>query len=78
MYLQQGPPIAENETTTHRTHRTHNVESNRCVCLSGTRFASFMRLLLNDLVGPSQIFEALPTWQIGHLVQQNLVRFKIV
>jgi hypothetical protein len=23
MYLQRGPPIAENETTTHRTHRTH-------------------------------------------------------
>jgi hypothetical protein len=22
MHLQQGPPIAENETTTHRTHRT--------------------------------------------------------
>ncbi len=23
MYLQRGPPIAENESTTHRTHRTH-------------------------------------------------------
>jgi hypothetical protein len=23
MYLERGPPIAENETTTHRTHRTH-------------------------------------------------------
>ena len=25
MYLQRGPPIAENETTTHRTHRTHRL-----------------------------------------------------
>ncbi len=24
--LQQGPPIAENETTTHRTHRTHRTQ----------------------------------------------------
>ena len=23
MYLQRGPPTAENKTTTHRTHRTH-------------------------------------------------------
>jgi hypothetical protein len=23
MYLQRGPPIAENNSTTHRTHRTH-------------------------------------------------------
>ena len=23
MYLQQGPPIAENNPTTHRMHRTH-------------------------------------------------------
>jgi hypothetical protein len=23
MYLQRGPPIAENESTPHRTHRTH-------------------------------------------------------
>jgi hypothetical protein len=23
MYLQRGPPIAENKSTTHRTHRTH-------------------------------------------------------
>jgi hypothetical protein len=27
MYLQRGPPIAENETTTHRTHRTHRTHS---------------------------------------------------
>ncbi len=24
MYLQRGPPIAENKSTTHRTHRTHS------------------------------------------------------
>ncbi len=23
MYLQRGPPIVENQSTTHRTHRTH-------------------------------------------------------
>ena len=26
MYLQPGPPIAENETTTHGTHRTHRTQ----------------------------------------------------
>jgi hypothetical protein len=26
MYLQRGPPIAENETTTHRTHRTVSID----------------------------------------------------
>ncbi len=25
MYLQRGPPIAENKSTTHRTHRTHRM-----------------------------------------------------
>jgi hypothetical protein len=27
MYLQRGPPIAENNPTTHRTHRTHRTPS---------------------------------------------------
>ncbi len=29
MYLQWGPPIAENESTTHRTHRTHRTHSDQ-------------------------------------------------
>ena len=27
MYLQRGPPIVENETTTHRTHRMHRMHT---------------------------------------------------
>jgi hypothetical protein len=32
MYLQRGPPIAENESTTHRTHRTHRWGLAKCSC----------------------------------------------
>jgi hypothetical protein len=33
MYLQQGPPIEENESTTHRTLRTHKTRSlSHCSC----------------------------------------------
>ncbi len=32
MYLQRGPPITENESTTHRTHRTHRLCSHTSLC----------------------------------------------
>ncbi len=63
MYLQRGPPIVENKTTTHRTYRTHRtlaITSGSCCCAQSALSRHFCRSC------PAQPFTVRPTNDCTH------------